>query len=68
MPWLTLPFCKKDHAAFHHACERAGVDFRKPGNKLIGLVQALKAMAVGLWMVLESLEQERIQANEETIK
>jgi hypothetical protein len=49
-------------------CERAGVDLRKTGNKSIGLVQALKAISIGLWMVLESLEQELIQANEESTK
>jgi hypothetical protein len=38
-------------------CERAGIDFRKPKNKLLGQIQALKAQLIGLWMVVESMEK-----------
>jgi hypothetical protein len=39
-------------------CRRAGVDFRKQSNKLIGQIQALKAQLVGMWMVVESMEEQ----------
>jgi hypothetical protein len=57
VPWLWLPNCKPDHAQFHVMCQRANVDFRKQGNKLIGQIQALKAQLVGMWMVVESMEK-----------
>jgi len=57
VPWLTLPNCRKDHAEFHVRCRQAGVDFRKTNNKLVGQMQALKAMLVGMWMVVESCEK-----------
>jgi hypothetical protein len=58
VPWLWLPNCKPDHAQFHVMCRRAGVDFRKQSNKLIGQIQALKAQLVGMWMVVESMEEQ----------
>jgi|CZKH01.1.fsa_nt_gi hypothetical protein len=57
LPWFTYPFCKKDHAEFHVMCRRAGVDFRYTKNKSIRLLQALKAMLVGIWMVVDMLEK-----------
>jgi hypothetical protein len=57
VPWLLLPFCGKDHAEFHVMCRRAGVDFRYTSNKSTALIQALKAMLVGVWMVLDMLEK-----------
>lgn len=38
-------------------CKRAGVDFRYTKNKSIRLIQALKAMLVGMWMVVDMLEK-----------
>ncbi len=58
LPWLTYPFCKKDHAEFHVMCRRAGVDFLYTANKSIRLIQALKAMLVGIWMVVDMLEKQ----------
>jgi len=57
LPWFTYPFCKKDHATFHVMCGRAGVDFRYTPNISIRLIQALKAMLVGIWMVVDMLEK-----------
>jgi hypothetical protein len=57
VPWLFYPFCKADHTQFHVNCRRAGVDFSHTPNKSLGLIQALKAMLVGMWMVLESFEK-----------
>jgi len=57
LPWLFYPFCKKNHAEFHVMCRRAGVDFLYTKNKSIRLIQALKAMLVGVWMVLDMLEK-----------
>jgi hypothetical protein len=45
-------------------CRRAGVDFEKQKNLIMGKMQALKAQVVGLWMVIESIEKE-IQEREE---
>jgi hypothetical protein len=39
-------------------CRRAGVDFEKQENAIMGKIQALKAQAVGLWIVIESMEKE----------
>jgi hypothetical protein len=58
VPWLWYPFCKKDHGLFHILCRRAGIDFSKTSNKSRRLVQALKAMLVGLWMVMDMLEEQ----------
>jgi hypothetical protein len=58
VPWLTLPFCRKDHAEFHVRCRQAGVDFRTQSNHLAGQLQALKAQLVGLWMVVEKMEKQ----------
>jgi hypothetical protein len=58
VPWLWRPDCNPDHAQFHVMCRRAGVDFRKQSNKLIGQIQALKAQLVGMWMVVESVEKQ----------
>ncbi len=57
IPWFTYPFCKKDHSTFHVMCDRAGVDFRRTTNKSIRLIQALKAMLVGMWMVVDLFEK-----------
>jgi len=38
-------------------CRRAGVDFNDTKNKSIRLIHALKAMLVGVWMVLDMLEK-----------
>jgi len=57
LPWFIYPFCKMDHAEFHVMCRRAGVDFRYTKNKSIRLIQALKAMLVGIWMVVDMLEK-----------
>lgn len=57
LPWFTYPFCNKDHAEFHVMCRRAGVDFNDTKNKSIRLIHALKAMLVGVWMVLDMLEK-----------
>jgi hypothetical protein len=56
--WLWIPFCRADHAQYHANCRRAGIDFRKQSNKLIGQIQALKAQLVGMWMVVEAMEKE----------
>ena len=56
-PWFFLPNCKPDHAQFHRNCERAGVDFRPARDKLFGLIQALKAILVGMWMVVDLMEK-----------
>jgi hypothetical protein len=56
VPWLFLPFCGSDHAQFHVMCRRAGVDFSYTGDRPLVLIQALKAMLVGLWMVVDMLE------------
>ena len=58
VPWLTLPFCHEDHAEFHRTCTRAGIDFRTTSNQLISLIRALKAMLVGMWMVVDKLEKD----------
>jgi hypothetical protein len=57
VPWLWIPFCGQDHAQYHVMCRRAGVDFKYTANKSIGLLQALKAMLVGMWMVADMLEK-----------
>ena len=57
VPWLFLPFCREDHAEFHVMCRRAGVDFRQTANKSLSLIQALKAILVGMWMVVDALEK-----------
>jgi hypothetical protein len=57
LPWFTYPFCKKDHTEFHVMCRRAGVDFSYTKHKSIRLLQALKAMLVGIWMVADMLEK-----------
>ena len=38
-------------------CRRPGVDFRYTKNKSIRLIHAMKAMLVGIWMVLDMLEK-----------
>ncbi len=58
LPWLWLPFCGADHDQFHANCRRAGVDFRKQKNKLMGQIQAFKAQLVGMWMVVEAMEKQ----------
>jgi hypothetical protein len=58
VPWLTLPFCRKDHTEFHRMCTRAGIDFRDTSNQLVSLIRALKAMLVGMWMVVDKLEKD----------
>ncbi len=56
-PWLFLPFCQIDHSTFHVMCRRAGVNFSPAPNKSLALLQALKAILVGLWMVVNELEE-----------
>jgi hypothetical protein len=65
LPWLKYPFCRKDHAEFHVMCRRAGVDFRYTKNKSIRLIQALKAMLVGIWMVVDMLEKHLANQSED---
>ena len=57
VPWLSLPFCRVHHGTFHVMCRRAGVDFSHAPNRALALVQALKAILVGLWMVVNELEE-----------
>ena len=38
-------------------CQRAGIDFRQANTWLLGQLQALKAQLVGMWMVIESIEE-----------
>jgi hypothetical protein len=57
-PGIWLPYCLSDHAQFHANCRRAGVDFRKQSNKVLGQIQALKAHMVGMWMVVEAMEKQ----------
>jgi len=56
LPDHHYPFCKKDHATFHVMCKRAGVDFEFTTDGAMRLIQALKAIVVAMWMVLEMLE------------
>ena len=65
VPWLWLPFCRADHAQYHANCRRTGVDFSDQKNKLIALIQALKAMLVGMWMVVEEMEKYAKSQSEE---
>ena len=58
VPDIYLPFCAEDHAEFHVLCRRAGVDLRAIKNRSMALVQALKAMLIGLWMVVDRLERQ----------
>ena len=58
MRWLWLPNCVPDHAQFHANCGRAGIDFGRQKNKLLGQIQAFKAQLVGMWMVVEAMERE----------
>jgi hypothetical protein len=57
IPGIWLPFCGEDHKQFHVNCRRAGVDFSHTLDRSLGLIQALKAMLVGMWMVVEFLER-----------
>lgn len=57
VPGIWLPFCGQDHKQFHVNCRRAGVDFSYTANRSLGLIHALKAMLVGMWMVVELLEK-----------
>jgi hypothetical protein len=57
VPWLWTPHCRVDHGQYHANCRRAGVDFRKQKNKLNAQIQAFKAQLVGMWMVVESMEE-----------
>jgi len=57
VPWLFLPYCKKDHATFHDKCRQARIDFGHIPNKSLALIQALKAILVGMWMVVDMLER-----------
>jgi hypothetical protein len=65
VPWLFLPFCRVDHADFHRRCEQAGIDFRKTKNKILGLIRALKAMLVGMWMVADAIEKQVKEQSED---
>jgi len=57
MPGLWTPFCRAHHSLFHRSCEQAGVDFRKQRNLVLGYLQSIKALLVGLWMVIELMEK-----------
>jgi hypothetical protein len=57
VPGIWAPFCGQDHKQFHVNCRRAGVDLTYTPNRSLGLIQALKAMLVGMWMVVESCEK-----------
>jgi hypothetical protein len=46
-------------------CRRAGVDFHYTKNKSIRLIQAMKAMLVGIWMVLDMLEKHLTNQSED---
>jgi hypothetical protein len=43
-------------------CRRAGVDFGYEKDNAIRLIQALKGMLVGMWMVVDMLEK-HLRAN-----
>jgi len=57
VPCLFLPYCEKDHTTFHGMCRQAGVDFGYIPIKSLSLIQALKAILVGAWMVVDMLEK-----------
>jgi hypothetical protein len=38
-------------------CEQAGVHFRDIPNKSLALTRALKAILIGMWMVVDMLEK-----------
>jgi hypothetical protein len=57
MPGQWLPFCRPDHAVFHANCRRAGVNFKTQRNPILRYLQAIKALLVALWMVIEALEK-----------
>lgn len=57
-PTIWLPFCRGDHSQFHRNCEQAGIDFRKQINPIVRCLQAIKALLIGLWMVVEELEKQ----------
>jgi hypothetical protein len=38
-------------------CRRAGVNFSDMENRSLALIQALKAMLVGMWMVVDLFEK-----------
>jgi hypothetical protein len=56
VPAIWSPFCGEDHKQYHVNCRRAGVDFSYQPNRALALIQALKAMLVGMWMVVEFFE------------
>jgi hypothetical protein len=58
VPDIYLPFCGEDHATFHVLCRRAGINFRAIKDRSMALIQALKAMLIGLWMVVDRLEKQ----------
>lgn len=61
-----MPFCRQDHDEFHVMCRRAGVDFRATTDRFLRLIQALKAMLIGMWMVVDKLEKQARDDSEET--
>jgi len=58
IPDIYIPFCGEDHATFHVLCRRAGINFRAIKDRSMALIQALKAMLIGLWMVVDRLEKQ----------
>ena len=52
-----IHFAERTTQKFHIMCRRAGVDFHFSKSKSIRLIQALKAMLVGIWMVVDMLEK-----------
>ena len=57
VPDIYIPFCGEDHDQFHLLCRKAGVDFRAIKDRSMALIQAIKAMLIGLWMVVDRLEK-----------
>ena len=68
VPEIWLPYCRLDHAQFHANCRRAGVDFKKQSNTVLGQIQALKGHMVGMWMVVEAMEKQVKEQQEEQTK
>jgi hypothetical protein len=57
-PSIWLPFCGAHHDDFHRNCERVGVQFGRIENRTLALIQAMKAMLIGIWMVVDWMEKQ----------
>jgi hypothetical protein len=64
---ITQPYCLSDHTQFHTNCQRAGVDFRKQTNPILSKLQALKAHIIGIWMVVENMEEQVKRESQEQV-